>query len=191
MIDNKSTTSAADAYAIREYLRTEGILLSYSGILTENVLSGIGATLRTKLELDGTDRKTSRLIFAVFVEQVQNVIRYSAELEQGEIDNEPTEIRYGVLTVGRKDGSYFVSCGNLVEKATARRLDKSLTRIQGMSKGELKDLYKETLRGETPEGSKGAGVGFIEIARRAGGRFEFDIAEIDDAYAYFLIKAFI
>jgi hypothetical protein len=58
-----------------------------------------------------------------------------------------------------------------------------------MSKDELKALYKEQLRAEPEEGSKGAGLGFMEIARRASKPIEFDFADIDSTYAFFALKA--
>ena len=50
-------------------------------------------------------------------------------------------------------------------------------------------MYKETLRSEPEEGSKGAGVGFIEIARRASRPIEFDFTEFDDRFAFFALEA--
>ena len=49
-----------------------------------------------------------------------------------------------------------------------------------MSKDELKALYKEQLRAEPEKGSKGAGLGFMEIARRASKPIEFDFTDVDD-----------
>ena len=60
-----------------------------------------------------------------------------------------------------------------------------------MSKDELKARYKKILRGETPEGSKGAGVGLIDIARRSRHGFEFDFAEMDEGLKYFALKAYV
>ena len=42
-----------------------------------------------------------------------------------------------------------------------------------MDSKELRKAYKQRLREGPPEGSKGAGLGFIEMARKAD-RFEFD-----------------
>jgi hypothetical protein len=58
-----------------------------------------------------------------------------------------------------------------------------------MSKDELKALYKEQLRAAPEEGSKGAGLGFMEIARRASKPIEFDFTEIDANYVFFALKA--
>jgi hypothetical protein len=40
-------------------------------------------------------------------------------------------------------------------------------------------MYKDRLRSGPPEGSKGAGLGFIEMARRVQ-RFEFEIADTEN-----------
>lgn len=182
---------AREMYDFRNTLREKGILFCYSGYMTEEVLSGIGNALRRKLELEDTDRGNAKSVFSVFVEQVQNVIRYSAEREPPHGEEKEDDLRYGVLTVGKLDDQFFISCGNLVEQKDVERLQTSLGHIQSLDKEELKSLYKETLRGEVPEGSKGAGVGFIDIARRADQGFEFEFTELDDERSYFCLKAYI
>jgi len=182
---------APEMYEFRNLLAEKGILFCYSGYMTEDVLSGIGQAIRMKLELENADKKIARSVFSLFVEQVQNVIRYSAEKEEFIAGTVQKELRFGVLTVGHKDGSFFVSCSNLIEGKDVSRLDESLKHIQQLDNDGLKKLYKETLRGETPEGSKGAGVGFIDIARRAQKGFEFDFMPVKDDRSYFSIKAYV
>ena len=65
---------------------------------------------------------------------------------------------------------------------------RALSRIREMSKDELKALYKEQLRADPEEGSKGAGLGFMEIARRASKPIEFDFTDLGD-YTFFALKA--
>ena len=103
----------------------------------------------------------------------------------------PSELRRGFLAIGKEEGRYFVSCGNLVIQSHVERLRDHLVHISGMDENQLKKIYKVVLRGEVPEGSKGAGVGFIDIARRAKNGFEFDFKKVDDDYSYFFLKAFI
>ncbi len=113
---------------------------------------------------------------------MQNIIRYSAE--KSEISLPPAsdpralkEIRYGILTIGKEGDDYVVCAGNLVEPGDINRLNARLSRIRDMSKDELKVLYKEQLRAEPEIGSKGAGLGFMEIARRASKPLEFDFID--------------
>lgn len=184
---------AKDMYDLRSDLAERGVMFCYSGFMTEQVLTAIGSALRTKLELDKTDRQRAKNLFSVFVEQVQNIIRYSAEREIGDNGDEDSdkELRYGVLSVGREDQRLFVSCGNLIVQKDVDRLRNSLDHIKSLDRKALMKLHKETLRGARPEGSKGAGVGFIDIARQASHGFDFDFMPISDQHSYFCLKAYL
>ena len=179
---------------LRSTLHSQGVIFAYSGYVTEPVLSGVGEALKQKLTIDDADTKTLRSVFAIFVEQMQNIIRYSAEKAQ----NAPPapsdagalkEIRYGILTIGREGDDYVVCAGNLIRQADVERLRERLSRIRDMNKEQLKALYKEKLRADPEEGSKGAGLGFMEIARRATRPIEFDFSEIDADHSFFALKA--
>jgi len=184
----------------RRELSSRGIVFSYSGYLNDDILTGIGNALRTKLALDHTEAKVSRGIFSAFVEQVQNVIRYSAETRGPELDEdgEPSddpylqEIRYGLVAIGDlPDGLRFVTCGNMIETQHVERVRNALESIRGLDRKELTKLMREQLKDGPPEGSKGAGVGFISIAREANGRWEYDILPTDDeTYCFFCFEAY-
>ena len=176
---------------LREILSNEGVVFCYSGYMTENVLLSIGSVIKQKLAADEADKRVVRGVFSVFVEQVQNVIRYSMEKEVVELDDNEMDLRFGLLMVGCKDNNYFVACGNMVEKKDVDRLRTSLSHIQTLDKDGLKALHKATLKSDTPESSKGAAVGFIDIARRASRGFDFDFMDMSDTHAFFFMKAYI
>ena len=72
---------------------SQGIIFAYSGYVTEPVLSGVGEALKQKLTIDDADTKTLRSVFAVFVEQMQNIIRYSAEKSPNRAGRHPIRAR--------------------------------------------------------------------------------------------------
>ena len=176
----------------RKSLYKEGVVFCYSGYMTEDVLLSIGTVIKQKLAADAVGKKIARGVFSVFVEQVQNIIRYSIEEDAGgQQEDKEIELRYGILMMGFNDDKYFVSCGNLVKLDNVDSLRTGLSHIQKLDREGLKALYKEILRGETPEGSKGAGAGFIVIAKRATNGFEFDFTDYDNEFAFFSLKAYI
>lgn len=183
-------TLAGSMFDFRNQLHARGVIFCYSGYVTEPVLSGIGEALKKKLQLEEADTKTMRNVFAIFVEQMQNIVRYSAERE-GPEDEDKTEIRYGVLAIGMEDGKFFVTCGNKIHNNDVQRLTTRLGELQGMDKNSLKTLYKEKLRGPTEATSKGAGLGFIEIARRSTEIIDFDFMDLDDKFSFFCLKAYV
>jgi hypothetical protein len=181
---------ARELFDIRSILRKQGIIFAYSGYVTEAVLSGVGEAIKQKLLFDDANTKTLRGVFAVFVEQMQNMIRYSAEKVPNS-DAEPPfiDMRYGVLTIGREGDNYVVHAGNLVARSDVERLRERLNKIRSMNKEELRALHKERLRAGPEKGSKGAGLGLMEIARRASKPIEFDFTDVDDEHAFFTLKA--
>jgi hypothetical protein len=181
---------ARELFDVRSILRKRGIIFAYSGYVTETVLSGVGEAIKQKLALDDADTKTLRSVFAVFVEQMQNMIRYSAEKVPNSAAEPPLiEMRYGVLTIGREGDDYVVHAGNLVARSDVEPLRERLSQIRDMNKEELRALHKERLRLGPEEGSKGAGLGLMEIARRASKPIEFDFTDVDDKHAFFTIMA--
>ncbi len=182
---------AKSMYDFRHQLHDQGIILCYSGYVTEPVLMGIGEALKNKLVLEATDTTTMRSVFAIFVEQMQNVLRYSAEKEPDAPEAAGLELRYGVLAIGLVHDKFFVTCGNKVMKSDVSRLTERLGELQNMDKDALRALYKQKLREPTEETSKGAGLGFIEIARRSTEIIDFDFYDLDETYAFFCLKAFV
>ncbi|WP_222424072.1 SiaB family protein kinase, partial [Desulfamplus magnetovallimortis] len=148
----------------------------------------IGDAIKQTLMINEADKKTSKNAFSVFVEQVQNVIRYSAQ--RGVLEQEK-EVSYGILTLGKEGSKTYIDCGNQIDVKDVERIKKSLEKIKTLDRKELKSLYKTILKGETPEGSKGAGVGFIEVALRAKNGFDYDFVEIDTDTYFFSLKAYV
>lgn len=183
---------AHELLPFRNGLNDQGIILCYNGYMTEEILFGIGTTIKHKMAVKRADKHVAKGIFSLFVEQMQNVIRYSAEKESCDLDGRALTLRYGLLVVGMEsDNHYFVACGNLVDRKDVTPLRNNLTHIKSLDQEGLKELFRRTLKGETPAGSLGAGVGFIDIARRATRGFEFDFTDVDETLTYFSIKAYI
>jgi len=181
---------AKDLFDFRAVLLRKGIMFAYSGYVTEPVLNGVGEALKQKLAIQDADTRTMRSVFAIFVEQMQNMIRYSAEKVQPRArPDTPLELRYGVLTIGQENGDYVVNAGNLVLRADVERLRGRLSALSTMDREQLKAAYKEQLKTGPDEHSKGAGIGFIEIARRASKPIEFDFMKVDEEYVFFALKA--
>jgi Family of unknown function (DUF6272) len=95
----------------------------------------------------------------------------------------------GMLTVGIDDGHYFVMSGNKLPSAKVEKLRSKLENLQSMNQDELKQYYKEQRRMEPDSDSKGAGLGFIEMARKVSKNIEFDFHKIDDENSFFTFKA--
>lgn len=180
---------ASEVYELRANLRRQGVVFAYSGYVTEGILSGVGDALKQKLVSEDADTKTLRSVFAVFVEQMQNIIRYSVERLPADDETEVLDISYGIVTIGNEADGYVVHAGNLILLSDVDNMRKRLSELRAMNREELRAAYKGQLRSETDAVSNSAGIGLIEIARRASKPIEFDFMRIDDQHAFFALKA--
>ena len=177
-------------YNLQKRLKEQDIMFCYSGYVTERILSAIGETIKKKLALEETELGKTKKVFSIFVEGVQNVIRYSAE-SLGPEDQEDSEVRNGHVTIGQDPNGIVVQCGNLIFNKDVQRMKERVNQVEGKDKDELKKLYKEKMMQGPEEGSKGASLGLVEMARRSGHPIEFAFEEINHEHTFFCIKAIV
>ncbi|WP_244476931.1 MULTISPECIES: SiaB family protein kinase [unclassified Methylobacterium] len=171
--------------------RRQGVILSFGGDISENVLFSLGEVLRLRMSQGETDATVAKRVFAIFVEQAQNVIRYSADKVAQPSGPSPGLISNGVIVVGMEAGRFYVVCGNELPEADVPSLRARLDHIASLNSDELKAFYREKLRQPPDEGSLGGSIGLIEIARRSSAPVEYDFQELGAARSFFCLKAYI
>ncbi|NNM74062.1 SiaB family protein kinase [Enterovirga aerilata] len=182
--------SPQDFISFHNASRQSGVIMSFSGDVSEKVLFSLGEVLRFRMTQGATDASIAKRVFSVFVEQAQNIIRYSADRVAGG-SPDGSGVSAGMIVVGMEEGRFFVACGNEVPQAQVEPLRARLSRIAGMNQDELKAYYREKIRQPAEEGSLGGSIGLIEIARRASAPVEFDFRDLGAHRSFFCLKAYI
>ncbi|MBF0335738.1 MAG: hypothetical protein HQL40_19210 [Alphaproteobacteria bacterium] len=177
---------ARDYLDFKRALDAKGILFSISGHISEAILFSVGDALKKRMAVADTDVNTVKRVFSVFVEQVQNIIRYSAERIDGPGDNE--QLSHGTVSVGLIDGRFHVACCNVIRNEEVPMLRARLEHLRALSKDDMKAYYREQLREPPASDSRGATIGLIEIARRAARPIEFGFEELDQTLTFFCLE---
>ena len=180
-----------ELFDFKQDLNKRGIFFCFSGPISQNLLVEIGSTLKKKMKLEDASSSTVLKVFSMVIEKAQNIIHYSDEKIPGHPGTDSDELSLGIIAVGVEGEHYFVLCGNMIENCKVKKLKEKLTQIQNMSKEDLKAFYKEQRKKDPDEGSKGAGLGFIDMARKASRPIEFDFKEINDKFSFFSVKTVI
>lgn len=154
----------------REAAGQNGILLYYTGEFSQNVVATIGDSLKKRLEATNASTSARRKVFSTFMEMAQNIVHYG----EGEGN------RDGTFAVGRTaDERFFLVCGNPIRLEHVPRLQEKLEPLRRMTLDEIKQAYREQLRNdghnEQNPDSKGAGLGFLTVAREASEPIDYRI----------------
>jgi len=176
--------------AFKETLEKEGILFSFSGTISQSILSSIAETLEKELHSTGISFPLIQNIFAVFTEQMQNIMSYS--YEHIHLGNNAFESP-GICVIGYDQGRgyFFVSSANVMDPGNEPRLREKLDRIIPMNKSELREYYKVLRRSGKEKHGRGAGLGFLEMAKKSALPMEYKITHLDEKRSFFEIKTYI
>lgn len=171
-----------------QLLLKDEFVLSYSGYVSEDILEAVGDTLRQRLEDHARDGAQIRNVFSIFVELMQNIIRYGVDGPQaGPPEGEKPS--FGIVMVSENNGAMDVIAGNFVSAEEAAELQTRVAELQSRTPEELRQLYRDRLREAPGEKSKGASLGLIEIARRSTLPLSCEVTSTNNGLGFFMIKA--
>ena len=168
-------------------LKKNNINIIYSGPIWADGVEGIGGTLRKRMAFDDLPFSASQSVFSVFVEQMNNMLMYSAEKErfQGN-DEKQFGVSTGAFILGAQGKTYFLQSGNVVKNEDVELLKNRIDYLNTLDKKELRKYYKEQIKSENDNpNSRGAGLGLIEIARRASSKIEYSFTPVEDGLSFF------
>jgi len=175
-------------FKFSQLLLNDQFVLSYSGYVSEDILHAVGETLRERLEGHAKSSTQIRNVFSIFVELMQNIIRYGVDGPQpGPTDAEKPS--FGIVMVADDGDHMSVLAGNFVSADEAKDLTERVNTLQACSSDELRALYRDKLRAPSEAQSKGASLGLIEIARRSSVPIECSSEDAGNGHYFFMIKA--
>jgi hypothetical protein len=172
---------------LQHTLRQHGLLISFSGKFTQEIIEELGEAVKKYLETEERPKTDIFNLFSIFIEQTQNIKNYCMSKAGTEAYEHISSSC--IITIGRTDSGNYVSSGNLVENDNVVRLTAILDELNQLNKPDLKKLYKEKLKMDVPPDSQGAGIGLVDIARKAAQPLEYTITPIDGHYSFFTLRA--
>jgi hypothetical protein len=187
MIKRGTMTMRLNILEYSKQLAEHNVSIIYSGPLWAEGIDGMAEFLQKRLDMDDMSLSASQAVFSVFVEQMNNMLMYSAEKEKREHPEiGAVETSSGIFVLGSCDKSYFVQTGNVIKNSSVGLLKDRIDYLNTLDKKELREFYKEQMKtgNDNPE-SKGAGLGLTEIARRATSKIEYEFTPYGEGLSYF------
>ena len=165
-----------DTYKVYEEMKGNKVLLSYKGEVSFDMVKSLLDIIEARLEREEKKPKVKKKVFNVLVECLQNLCHNVEATEEA------------VILFWVENGSYQVATGNYIRKNKIPKLEAWLEKVNSLSKQGLRDFYKTILDNDTFSEKGGAGLGFIDIARKSGEKLSYEFEPVDNEISFFSFR---
>ena len=168
-------------------LMENNISIIYSGPLWADGIDGLAEFLQRRLDMEDLPLSASQSVFSVFVEQLNNMLMYSVNVKGIDpVEQAKSDIAKGVFLMGKHDDKYFLQTGNFMKTSSTELLKNRIDHLNTLDKQQLRQFLKEKRKAEDDNSeSMGAGLGLIEVARRATSKIEYEFTPCEEGITYF------
>lgn len=183
-MDTRSPEYYKLVYQFHQEMMDNGFSLVYEGEITHQITKAFTSLAENNMDKEMEDANVKKRVFHVMVECLQNICKHSDDDEY----KDTFVIGNGIFIVGKYDDEYHIITGNKVANHKLDWLNSFLGKINTLDKDGLKELYKKTMKEGRISDKGGAGLGFIDIARKTGNPLEFNFEKIDEETSFFILK---
>ena len=171
-------------YDLHRAMRDQSLILLYEGEFTQETIKSVLAMAERNMDSGAEGPSTKRKVFNVMVECLQNIVKHSDELiAQGYKD--PSAI----FMIGRTDDKFSIMSGNPIKDVNIEAVQGKLEKVNSLDKEGLKEYYKEIIKSTTISEKGGAGLGFVDMARKSGNKLDFEFHKVDGEYSFFCLMS--
>lgn len=181
-------------YELHKTMVIRNLILVYEGEFTQEITKSVLAMAERNMDALGEDSSIKRKVFNVMVETLQNIVKYASEVDEEEEseDKKTSELNHNaIFMIGKQEDKYIITSGNPVSVEKVENLKERLEKINSLDKKGLKQYYMQVIKGTQTTGlgpKGGAGLGFIDMARKSGQKLQFDFEPINDNISFFTLK---
>jgi hypothetical protein len=169
------------------YISSENIILFYCGEINHEIIKSLLYTSESFFKRANISRALEKKVFNILVECIQNIEKHSGLVSE----NPLLTYKKGAIALANFTDNIQVFSMNVVNEQQKQFLLKKETEIKGKNKDELRELYKNNLINSGFNERGGAGLGFIDMARKTNNQLFFYFKELTDNLSLYTLQVII
>jgi len=173
-------------YDLHQAMISENLILVYEGEFTQEITKSVLSMVERNMDSVGEDSTIKRKVFNVMVECLQNIVKHS---EEDNVEN--IKEHSAIFMIGKNDNAYIITSGNAVGNDVKGKIAEKIDYINKQDRDGLKALYKEIIKTGSISEKGGAGLGFVDMARKSGEKLIYDFKDIDGQSSFFSLQTII
>ena len=172
-------------YSFNESMENKDVKLVYKGEITHQVTKAFTSLTETNMMVEEESNSVQKKVFHVIVEFLQNISKHADYMSNDDSHEEGS----GVFLLLKNAENYVITTGNILLKQKEAAISGVLDKINSLDKEGLKALYKQQIKEGRLSDKGGAGLGFIDIAKKTGNHLDYKFVPLDENFSFFIISS--
>jgi len=172
-------------YSFYKSMKEHEVQLVYEGEITHQITKAFTSLTETNMQLEEESSATQKKVFHVMVECLQNLGKHADCLD----NVQSLKDGRGIFLLCKNEEEYTITTGNILMKSKVPEMTEVLEKINSLDKEGLKQLYKQQIKEGRLSHKGGAGLGFIDIAKKTGNPLHFNFLTINDDFSFFVLTS--
>ena len=160
-------------------------ILSYRGPLSFSTIEWLLSEFKLAVPEHNISFTTYKKMISVMIEALENVSKYSDQLL---CDDERPEAFCPSCQITCNDTLIVMETSNPVKKQEVVALKSRIDQVNSHDGNALRELYKSTITDGQFSSKGGAGLGFIEMAKTAGSKLEYNFEILSREYSLYTLR---
>ena len=165
-------------------------ICEFSGNMNEKMMVKWASKIEKLLLDSNATRDKIQNVFELFVETVQNILSYSYNNINSHDTKLETLCDFSLLYFTDSDTYILESC-NLIEENQESIIKKKIKSLENLKDKDLRKMIRQKSRSKEDSHKKGAGLGFIIMARKSSQPIEAKFIPYKDGVLKYKQKLFI
>lgn len=181
-----NNTEGLDLSFIADFHKTmqvEKVNLVFKGKFNQSITKSVLALAESKMKANQENKSTTKKVFNIMVECLQNISKHSDDAFDEEFETEDA-----IFLLGKGDENYNVATGNVIDTQNKVPLKELLEGVNGMDEQHLKKVYQTIRKNNMLSNKSGAGLGLIDIARKSNSKLDYNFYEVDVDVSFFTLN---
>jgi len=182
---NEKKESLDFVYDFYVKMKKNNINLAYEGEITHQITKAFTSLTESNMIKEEDPNTVQKKVFHVMVECLQNISKH-AENRNSIVTSKDGR---GIFMISKDREEYNVTTGNIINNDKISKLEEMLESINQLDPVGLKKLYKQQMREGRLSDKGGAGLGFIDIAKKTGEKLIYSFLKINEKNSFFVLTS--
>jgi hypothetical protein len=164
-------------FQVNEEMEKQNLILVYIGDFSQSVSTSVLHMAESNFNVGSIGLSIKKKLFNIMVESLQNICKHSKAGYSS------------VFMIGENEDGFTVISGNPINHDKIELVIEKIDQVNNLGPEGLKVLYKEVRLRTAISDVGGAGLGFIDMARKSGNKLKYHFSNLTTNTFFFTLSA--